>query len=335
MALPSEYTQLTYIQSDGTQYINTNFIPTVNTRVVMDFQLTKAGRDNLCLFGVIGQFSFRWYGSSSVFRSNAESAVNFQSGIDGTARHIVDKTATTCMIDGTYSVTHERSGNVSEPLYLFAQRTAGGGYTNYCSAKLYSCKIYESNSLVRDFIPAKQGSKVGLYDTVNGVFYTNPELSNFAAGDVYDPTAPVGDHNALIDGTARAIEGGSGMVGGTVYEIEKGDTLVDGTSYEIAFTFPITVTITGGGNATSCYVTINGKSYSSAATLEIESGTEITAIAVGSGFSAGAITLNGSDVGTVETNTKRKVYKFVPDTETVNIKLAYSSSQRYIYITTS
>lgn len=150
-----------------------------------------------------------------------------------------------------------------------------------------------------------------------------------------DPAAPPGDHNTLIDGTAYEVDGGRVLIGGTAYSIDKGKTMVGGTVYEIAFAFPVTVTITGGGNATSCYVTINGKNYSSAATLVIEAGTEITAIAVGSGFTAGGIKFNGAEVGTVETNTRKKLYTFVPDTEAVNIKLLYSSSQRYITITTS
>jgi hypothetical protein len=185
MSLPIGYKQLEYIQSDGTQYIDTGFVPTANTRVVMDFQLTKAGKDNLCLFGVVGQFSFRWYGSSSVFRSNGSNGVNFPTGIDGTARHTVDKTATTCKLDDTYSVTNT-AATISEPLYLFAQHTGGGSYTNYVSAKLYSCKIYENGSLVRDFVPCKNSSAtVGLYDVVNSKFYGNPAYTSvFIAGNV-------------------------------------------------------------------------------------------------------------------------------------------------------
>ena len=42
MALPSGYTQYEYIESSGTQYIDTGFKPNQNTRTVIDFQATVA-----------------------------------------------------------------------------------------------------------------------------------------------------------------------------------------------------------------------------------------------------------------------------------------------------
>ena len=40
-ALPAGYTQLTYIESSGTQYINTGIVPKASTRVVCDFQFSS------------------------------------------------------------------------------------------------------------------------------------------------------------------------------------------------------------------------------------------------------------------------------------------------------
>ena len=54
---------------------------------------------------------------------------------------------------------------------------------NYASMKLYSCKIYNNGTLVRDFVPAKNSSgTIGLYDTVNGACYTNAGSGTFTAG---------------------------------------------------------------------------------------------------------------------------------------------------------
>ena len=39
-ALPDGYTKLEYIESSGTQYINTGIVPKTTTRVVVDFSLT-------------------------------------------------------------------------------------------------------------------------------------------------------------------------------------------------------------------------------------------------------------------------------------------------------
>ena len=332
MALPSGYTQLNYIQSSGTQYINTGFTPTANTRLVMDFQLTTAGTGNNALFAVVGQFSFRWYGSGSKFRSNGSNSVDFPAGIDGTARHTVEKTATSCTLDGENTVTNT-AGTVSNPLYLLAQNT-GSGVSNYASAKLYSCKIYENGSLVRNFVPAMQGSTVGLYDAANGVFYTNAGSGTFTSGGVFDPTAPVGDHNTLIDGTAREIESGSVMVDGTVYEIEQGYTLVNGTVHVIEISLPITtVTITGRGNGTYAYVTIDGTKYTQATTLEVPRGTSIRINTMTDQFNVidSSITFNGNVVAVSSNNNETLSYEFAASTDNVNIALTYTNYKKEYY----
>lgn len=45
--------------------------------------------------------------------------------------------------------------------------------------KLYSCKIYEDDVLIKDFIPAKVGEKVGLYDAVSKKFHENKGTGEF------------------------------------------------------------------------------------------------------------------------------------------------------------
>ena len=50
--------------------------------------------------------------------------------------------------------------------------TGGTVDTRRISGKLYGCKIYDNDKIVRDFIPCKNSSGViGLYDTVNSQFY--------------------------------------------------------------------------------------------------------------------------------------------------------------------
>ena len=48
---------------------------------------------------------------------------------------------------------------------------------------MYACKIYNSGTLVRNLIPAKNSSGViGLYDIANSAFYTNAGSGTFTAG---------------------------------------------------------------------------------------------------------------------------------------------------------
>ena len=50
--LPVGYTELVYIQSTGTQYIDTGFAPNYNTRVVMDVNVQTPASATLAVFGV-------------------------------------------------------------------------------------------------------------------------------------------------------------------------------------------------------------------------------------------------------------------------------------------
>lgn len=180
--LPEGFAQVEYIQSDGSQFFDTGIVPDANTRVVMDFQLMTAGSTNQCLFGVVGQFSFRWYGSGSAFRSNGSNSVNFPTSISATDRHIVDKTAIKTTLDRDFSVT-TTAGNCTLPLYLLAQK-ASSGATNYAKAKLFRCQIFNGDAFARAFVPCKDPTgAVGLYDLVGQKFYGNAGTGNFTAGE--------------------------------------------------------------------------------------------------------------------------------------------------------
>lgn len=181
--LPEGFAQVEYIQSDGSQFFDTEIVPDANTRVVMDFQLMTAGSTNQCLFGVVGQFSFRWYGSGSAFRSNGSNSVNFPTSISATDRHIVDKTAIKTTLDRDFSVT-TTAGNCTLPLYLLAQK-ASSGATNYAKAKLFRCQIFNGDAFARAFVPCKDPTgAVGLYDLVGQKFYGNAGTGVFLAGPV-------------------------------------------------------------------------------------------------------------------------------------------------------
>ena len=68
-------------------------------------------------------------------------------------------------------------------LTLLACNT-NGTVANGVSAKLYSCKIYDNGTLIRDFYPCvrRADNVVGLWDRVNKTFYTNAGSGTFTAG---------------------------------------------------------------------------------------------------------------------------------------------------------
>lgn len=126
----------------------------------------------------------------------------------------------------------------------------------------------------------------------------------------------MGTHHTLINGTSYAISGGTDLIAGTSYQIRGGRTLVDGTAYKIGFGRSCIIEITavrGNGSAT---VTINGITYKAAATLEVESGTEIECLAEGSNLVRGKITVNGDVVAEAVGSQVDANYTYLVETDT-------------------
>ena len=193
-ALPSGYTQLLYIESSGTQYINTGVVPKANTRVVCDFQFSSvpnatcqcgwgsSGGKETFLFGASnGKPNFIAYVSSTWALSDTGVPLD-------TARHVFDLASGSQKLDNTEFATDATLGNTAtsgQTMYLFAGHVEWNPGVDYkCSMRIYSCKIYEGDTLVRDFVPVRQDSDlvVGLYDSANNTFYAG--TGTFAMGDI-------------------------------------------------------------------------------------------------------------------------------------------------------
>lgn len=187
MSLPSGYKRLEYIQSSGTQYVDTGFQPNQDTRVFCD-AVFVASSTAYWLFGARNGTQDRTFGFltySNQYRSDYNTSPNeyltgVQSGRftvdkDGNVTKINGETAKTATA-GTFQCTHN--------LYLLANNNNGtvGGQ---CSATLYACQIYDNGTIVRDYIPCQTtAGEVGLWDDVNSVFYGNAGTGTFTAGPV-------------------------------------------------------------------------------------------------------------------------------------------------------
>lgn len=241
MSLPGGYTQLRYIESNGAQYINTGFNANNNTRVVIDAQATGTS-GTLFLFGCreannSKSFCFFYYqGWSADYETNAQRKTF--SNVTYTDRLLVDFNKTNCSVNGASASFSAATFQSPVPLYLFAVNT-NGTISGQLSARLYSCKIYDNDTLVRDYVPARSsGGVIGLYDMVSGDFKTNAGTGAFTAGPIL--TGPVeGNGVSIIDATSHGITEGKTLVDGTGYYIRKGKTLIDGVGYDIAFGVPL------------------------------------------------------------------------------------------------
>ena len=200
--LPSGYTHLEYIESSGTQYVDTGVKPNQSTRVVVDteFPVQAAAA---WLFGARNGNTDRTYGFltfKNAYRSDYNTTTT-EGTISETpsGRFTLDKDGNVTKINGdTVKTAGEGTFQCTHTLFLFANNN-NGATGGQCSAKIYSSQIYSGGALARDFVPCKNASgAVGLYDTVKGQFYANAGTGTFAAGpEILPPAAPTGLQTVL------------------------------------------------------------------------------------------------------------------------------------------
>lgn len=189
--LPEGYTELEYIESTGSQYIDTGFHPTQATRIIMDVQMTTLNpTDHEWFFGArrsgsVDAFGFFWNYSAQKFGATyGNQQVDISSDVGKNERIIIDQNRNILSFNGVQYNFPETTFSSPVSLPLLARNT-NGALACFTSAKLYSCKIYDDDVLVRDFVPCQTDiGTVGLYDTINAQFYGNSGTGTFLAAPI-------------------------------------------------------------------------------------------------------------------------------------------------------
>lgn len=189
VTLPAGYTQIEYLQSSGTQHIDTGFKPNNNSKIVTTLQFVSSSSGNKFCLGArtsnnVGRFSLGYsFGSGGgwFFGHGASvTTVNTTSSPTDKTSVVIDKNV--CTIAGQSATATPSTFSTTQNLVLFADNE-GGKVGQNGAIKLYDCSIYDNGTLVRNFVPARNSSgTLGLYDTVNGIFYTNQGSGTFTAG---------------------------------------------------------------------------------------------------------------------------------------------------------
>ncbi len=188
IVLPQIVNFVNYIQSSGTQFIDTLFKPNNNTRVVMDAQFVGATSQSTLYtpFGVRGGgYFFELYKASTsnwnlTFLWNT--TYNQFFNIDYAARHTFEINKNTATVDGVSISYTNGTFQMAYSLYLCADNEDGTAKA-LSPLKVYSCQIYDNGTLVRDFWPCYDPEGVAcLYDKVEKKYYHNAGTGAFTAG---------------------------------------------------------------------------------------------------------------------------------------------------------
>lgn len=182
--LPEGYAEVQYIQSSGTQYVDTGFKPNQDTRVLIKLSTSETGSHTV--FGA----DFSWTDDGfalGVGFTHYGKETGTISGLNNESPHEVDFNKNIIFMDGSTVLTMGASTfSVPHNLALFANNRAGG-IQGKTTMALYYCRIYDGNTIIRDYIPCKNaGGAVGLYDLVDGKFYGNAGTGSFTAGPVVE-----------------------------------------------------------------------------------------------------------------------------------------------------
>ena len=245
VALPMGYLPLEYIESTGTQYINTRYNHQQNDKVVCDAVISTTGQKVWsCLFGAI------WNNADNglvieVSNNGADKPyLRYKRGGQNSQLVVLSNSTTvrgrritiTCQgktaswtdgTDGGTGTTSVLTGNSQIPMLIFNANlatTANGVKTSdnwWTSAKLYSFQIFDVNNVAkRDFVPCRtELGEVGLWDKVEGKFYGNSGTGVLRGSDGADDMS-VG-HVAYLESTGLA---GKQYVN-TLYNHKGGDKI--------------------------------------------------------------------------------------------------------------
>ena len=188
--LPSRYQQIEYIESTGRQYIDTNVMANQDTSSRVIFENTETTvYDNSYIIGamlawenkmhVITPYTVFGYNSRNVqSRSFRTPNVKFTAVLDKNRCELRNEQKSLLSATMQYS---EFSPDLT--LFIFACHLPKGAGCFYIG-RIFGVTIVQNNINSRNYIPCyyKLNREAGLYDLVEGKFYTNQGEGTFLKG---------------------------------------------------------------------------------------------------------------------------------------------------------
>ena len=183
--LPQGYTRLAYIEGNADAWFSAGIAATANTKYKIKFSAKNKGSWNM-MFG-------RW--SNCVIGINPSMHLHINGSDVGAIKEdeICDVTASSSAVyfKSKNSITCNKVS--AHPVKLAVFGGTGDSDTDnpwgYGKGRIYELKIWEGNTLIRDYVPAKNSSGVaGLLDLVDNSWHPSSTSTQFKAG----PECPQG-----------------------------------------------------------------------------------------------------------------------------------------------
>lgn len=179
--MPKEYQQVEYIESTGTQYIITNIYPSTEYIITIKAQYTKNQNGKIC-----GIMNTHTWNASYACMELVSKKIYVHDGTRGIKN--ISNWQDIFIYTFDYKNMKFYLNNEDEnielipnnypkiPLGLFGANMVSTGINGRTSCKIYYVTVLgENNKVVFSLFPCyrKLDGKLGMYDIVNDVFYTN------------------------------------------------------------------------------------------------------------------------------------------------------------------
>jgi len=182
-----------YLESTGTQYIDTGVYANQDTRIVCDFMSTyvpqdESGAGTACMpiFGAATQYNsnaFEFWSIMGGWTSYDGNDRAYTMGLVANQRVVVDKNKNVTTLGSTVKTQTYSTFTTPKTVTIFATNRDA---LSICASpiRIYSFKMYDNETLVRDFVPCyrKSDSVPGLWDKVGKQFYSNAGTGAFTVG---------------------------------------------------------------------------------------------------------------------------------------------------------
>ena len=196
--LPDKYQQVEYIESTGTQYIDTGEKWKDDSGIEIDV-LCKNGIGNIgyYIFGVWnGNVKDRVSLNTYIYSQTGEFYV--ETGHDG---YVKPNSRQMFLFKNNIFSCGENNQIINNKdidlnMYIFSLNYINSAHTQRSSMQLYNCKLWSNETLKRNFIPCystttvtdvdgieRPKDTIGLYDTVEEKFYVNKGTGTFIKGN--------------------------------------------------------------------------------------------------------------------------------------------------------
>ena len=191
--LPSEYQELKYIQSTGSQYIDTGVIPTINTVSQIKFMSIATTGDSIYGYGIPDTNDYRMFNySSSIYFDFGSSRIN---GSTCSVNNIYEFEIWNYYVKNVWASTNLIQWTSIQSYTAPTWKTILLNYwwwSAYAQVRWYYVKIYENGTLVRDLVPCYRiaDDETWMYDLVTQQFFAKIWTTQYTKGPEVHPLGP-------------------------------------------------------------------------------------------------------------------------------------------------